>query len=1093
MKNPFRSLLSRRADVTPTDTQIKKSVLDVLPEGIIICDAQADSNSIFYANPAFLAFHSCTHGEIIGQKVCHFFSNIINSNDARNLSVALKELSSSNHTFHLNQLGANRWVDLRIEPMLRDDGSLNYYVLTQSDVTDIHKAKLALRENNRQLKKLVSTQHQRINEHELQIGVMFDQAMDAMILLNENNQVLDANDSALALFDQPRTELLGLDIENVLTDLKPNQIQNQLDQVPMYQEVSLEDALSIQVNGYVILLSGATRYISIKNRKYIVITLHDRSSEHVAKMELQRNRSELEEVLRNFNLATQAGGIGIWSWDFESNELSWDERMYEIYGVDPGESENNYTMWQERVHPHDVSHAEEALLHAKETLSQFIAEFRIQMPDGEIRWIKAAADVIFDQDNTTPIGMGGVNIDITKEKNAQASLRAESEIAQAANEAKSMFLANMSHEIRTPMNGVVGMLSLLSETSLETEQRTMVGTIKDSALTLLHIINDILDFSKIEAGQMSLESAPVELQTLLERSLDVLHLQASNKGIEMYLTYDADLPKVIMSDSVRLSQIMLNLIGNAVKFTDSTDEIQGKIWVSASLGSNGIAPCIDLIVEDNGIGMTKEQLSKLFKAFTQADTSTTRLYGGTGLGLSITQSLLELMGGSIHVESEFGVSSRFSLEIPFIEVESTPEDITREHLSGTRILMVTNNQNVNTFCDINLSNYDCKLHTVSSLPRAIKVLKHAKDSDIRIDILLIGPDFYDTMTQNRLSDSEQRFLSGFKCILFSSVAGEKTGFIMPNLYVMNCSPFKPSELTHAIAAIKGLISPDISHQQVDTPALKSHEEKEGLILVVDDQATNRDVLQRQLSYLGYQSELASHGQEALQMIKERHFDLILTDCHMPIMDGYELTKQIRQLEQQDRNRGHIPIVAITANAMVEASEQCMTSGMDDYLTKPVELKTLNSTIEKWMTLAPLVSIDSSKANDDFQDIATSASSSPICLNSLRDILGTTEPDVISPLLEGYWDSVTEDLHLAEEALIQKDELSLQQVAHAAKGAARSAGANDLAKTFEYIQNTATTKDWRSLTDTLNQSRKEAERIKVYLVKSSIIEDTELSL
>ncbi|TFH92598.1 response regulator [Vibrio ouci] len=1087
MKLSLSSLLPTRSSKMSKE-ELNNSVLNVLPDGVIICDGAEGSHSIFYSNPAFCHFYDSNSTELIGQKLSQFFEPLISQVQFNQLVESLDQEKSVAVPLTIKGNDATRSVQLRIEPMFSNDGSLNYLVITQSDTTAIQQTKYALHESNQKLKELVSNQHQRINEHELQIGVIFEQAMDAMILLNESNQILDANDAALELFCHDRTSLLGLDIGSLLPDIKPTQIQVQLDQAPLYQEVSIPHTLFLHRHSDTLSLSGAIRYISIKHRKYVVITLRDKSSEHSAKMELKKNQSELEEVVRNLNLATQAGGIGIWSWDFESNEVTWDERMFEIYGVDPSLGANNYAMWQERVHPDDLEQSEHSLITARETLGQFNAEFRIQLPSGDIRWVKAAADVIFEQGTTHPIGMGGVNIDITKEKNAQASLRDESEAAYAASEAKSMFLANMSHEIRTPMNGVVGMLSLLSETELKPDQRTMISTIKDSALTLLHIINDILDFSKIEAGQMSLESVPVDLQSLLERTLDVLHLQASNKGIEMYLTYDPKLPKMIMSDSVRLSQIMLNLLGNAVKFTDSTEDEKGKIWVSASLGTDGIAPCINLMVEDNGIGMTEEQLKRLFKAFSQADTSTTRLYGGTGLGLSIIQSLLELMGGTISVESQFGVSSRFSLELPFIEVESPPEDLTPDFLSGSRVLLITNDQSVSTFCDINLSSYDCKVHIISSVRRAISVLNQAKQSNIDVDLIFLGPDLYNSYIYGGLPPVEREYLDQYQLLLFTKDVAEPKGVMSPTTYVMHCSPFKPSELCQAIGVLRGAISSELLHADTEEITLGKQQQKDGMILVVDDQATNRDVVQRQLSHLGYQCEMAIHGQEALQMWRTGKFDLILTDCHMPVMDGYELTKQVRKIEQQDKSKGHMPIIAITANAMLESSEQCMTSGMDDYLTKPVELATLNRSIEKWMKLSPSAVQATTPPPSPQPETA-----SPICMNSLEKILGTSDRAIVAPLLEGYWESLTEDISLAEEALIQRNEANLQQIAHAAKGAARSAGAEDIATIFESIQNTATNKDWPFLTSALKQSRSEIERLKHYLIEHSIIENTEVSL
>lgn len=1088
MKFSLPSLFRSQTSAIARKDELKNSVLDTWKDGVMICDAHKNSHCVFYANPALVKFYACNHSQIIGQKLLDFFQPWLSEIQFEELSLAIDSNSSEQLNLTATLGKEEHIIQLRIEPMYKDDGSLSYLVVTHSDITSIQMTERALHESNQKLKELLSNQTKRLNEHELQIGVIFDQAMDPMILLSESSQILDANDAALSLFSQSRTDLLGLDISSLFSELGSVHLVDLLTKAPLYQEVSLPDPLSFVQEGSTTLLAGAIRYISIKQKKYIVITLHDRSAEHLAKLELKKQQTELEKVVRNLNLATQAGGIGIWSWDFELNEVTWDDRMYSIYGVDPAMRDNTYTMWQERVHPEDIDHAEHSLLSARENLTQFNSEFRILLPSGNIRWVKAAADVIFAQDGITPIGMGGVNIDITKEKNAQDFLRNESEAAQAANEAKSMFLANMSHEIRTPMNGVVGMLSLLSETELQPDQKTMINTIKDSALTLLHIINDILDFSKIEAGQMSLESVPVELQTLMERTIDVLHLQASNKGIEIYLTYDSALPKMIMSDSVRISQIMLNLLGNAVKFTESHDNIKGKIWLSASLGNNGIAPCVNLSVEDNGIGMSAEQQRNLFNAFTQADTSTTRLYGGTGLGLSITQSLLSLMGGSIAVESALGEGSRFSVELPFIAVDAPAENTELDKISSTRALVISDDNNFTHFCNTNLNNMTNKVHSLSSIPRALKVIEQAKQKNIEIDTIILGPDIYNSDHYANLKPEEYQQLDKFKRLQYTKDVHAQTGIISPSQYTVQCSPFKPSELINAIGILNGLISPVIKINEAPNLTSNKGVDQDGLILVIDDQPTNRDVLQRQLTHLGYECEMAVHGQEALQMWKNGSYDLILTDCHMPVMDGYEFTKQVRQLERNEGSQGHIPIIAITANAMKESSQQCMSSGMDDYLTKPVELDKLGKVVKKWLKLSP-----SLKAKTDKQISTQTVDTSPICLDSLEKILGTADLAIIGPLLADYWDSVSEDIEMAENALSERNEQSLQQIAHAAKGAAKSAGAQNIASIFESIQDTALDKDWHFLSDSIQESRTESARLKHYLLERSIITDKEVSL
>lgn len=1083
MKLPFTSFWAPKKHTTATP-ELKTGVLNVLSEGVLICDGMQGSHSIFYANPAFLKFYQHQDRPVIGHSLHDFFSSRLTQQHLDKLISLAGKGSKANIELEVKSNADTRWLEATIEPMRDNEGKLNYLVITQRDITNIKHAETALKKSNDKLQNLIEEKNHRTNEHEQQVGVMFEQSSDTMILLNSNNQIVDANDSALTFFQSERCELIGNTIETYIEPMQADAISQQLSQVPLYQEIFFDRELTLASHLERKSMFAACRYISLKNERFIVVTLKYSRSEQKTRLELKRRKNELLKVVSSLNLATQAGGIGIWSWDFATNKLIWDERMYEMYDVDPNICNNTYLMWRERVHPDDLFDSEQALLLAREGLRQFNADFRIVIPSGETRWIKAAAHVVFASDGQTPTGMSGVNIDISKEKQSQLYLKKESEAAQAASEAKSMFLANMSHEIRTPMNGVIGMIGVLSETELRPEQRTMVSTIEQSAITLLHIINDILDFSKIEAGRMSLESRPVELLDLLERTLDVLSLQAQNKGNNLFLTYDSQLPHTIMSDSVRLSQIMLNLVGNAVKFTQSVNGIKGKIWVSASLGHNGVAPCIDLIVEDNGIGISEEQKGRLFNAFTQADPTTTRLYGGTGLGLSITHSLLEMMGGTIQVESQQGIGSRFSLELPFIQVESPLQDSTYHLIDGSRVLIITKNQDVATFCEINLSNCNCKIHTIPTLKNAITVLNQAKQAGVRIDLLIIGPDYYNFFDNNQLNDEDTATLVSFDIITLSAHNKAKTCLSRPNLYTMPSNPFKPSELMRAIRALKSPGTDAYASNQGVRMAKPNYQASNIRILVVDDQPTNRDVFQRQLNYLGFQCDIASNGQQALDIWRAHQFDLLLVDCHMPVMDGYELTRQIRTIERNEHFHSRTPIIAITADVTVDAAKQCIDSGMDDYLAKPVELSQLNQSLMTWLEISmPVPSAEQPNA-------VKSESDSPISMRALQDILGTTDHAVIAPLLQDYWSSVVDDLRKAESALDNQELNQLQHLAHAAKGAARTAGAQTIADTFETLQHNATTKDWNTLNKTIKRCRQDVDALGMLLIELNIIEPTE---
>ncbi|WP_237363543.1 ATP-binding protein [Vibrio marisflavi] len=1087
------------------ESLFRSSVLDSVSDGILVCDNNPDSNFILYANQSIQDFFNLNSSDIIGQNVSSLYQSICSEGDWRQLKQALATKEAKSITIPIIGGDEKHWITLHLDPLQDKQNDPTYIVLTQTDISDLKDTQLKLKVSNDKLHHSLSVQANQISEHESQMQALFQNALDSMILIDNNQCIVDANEPALELFGYDIDTLASISLDKLLLNLDIDSLQIDDSSSFSHKELEINGLVGVQANTNTIPLVGYVRRVQLNSQDFFILILRDLTNYKMTEQELQKSQSELEESVRRFNLATKAGGIGIWNWNFLTDDVEWDERMYEIYGLSPETCVPNYDTWKKAVLPEDAEAAETALAHAKDTLTQFNAEFRIQLPAGEVRWIRAAADIIFDSDSNTPIGMGGINIDITKEKNAQDFLRHESEIAQAANEAKSMFLANMSHEIRTPMNGVVGMLSLLSESDMTGEQHNMVRTIKDSALTLLHIINDILDFSKIEAGQMSLESVPVELPMVVERTLDVLGLQASKKGIDLYATYSANLPRVVMSDSVRLSQILLNIVGNAVKFTDGQNNTSGLVCIHAEYKANGASPQIEITVSDNGIGMTDEQMLKLFNAFTQADTSTTRLFGGTGLGLSITKTLLELMGGDIGVRSEYGVGSTFTIHIPFVEVENQPKHTDCEDMLGNKLLFVTNDKSLVEACKRTLKGYECETTFVSSFSRARFVLEYAENNYNPYNIIVLGPDVDLQKVAEELKGLKEVISSDYKFIRMTQNASPEESMQHTGLYPYACKPFKPSELINHIAIVTGKRTPEVledSNEQIEQTPVGS---EMGLILVVDDQPTNRDVMKRQLNFLGFECEMAVHGQDALTKWQSKHFDLILTDCHMPVMDGYELALSVRNAEHQDRSLGHTPIIAITANALADASDQCLSSGMDDYLAKPVELKTLGGCVKKWLHISPrpersndavivdeveepIVEVENAEAKVEHEITrATDKPESPICMQSLEDILGTSDDDIVYPLLQGYWESVISDVEEIDRALEEEDEQKLQQLAHAAKGAARSAGAETIASTFEELQNTALEKDWPHLEKTVANGKTELDKLKSYLQEHSIIE------
>jgi len=574
-----------------------------------------------------------------------------------------------------------------------------------------------------------------------------------------------------------------------------------------------------------------------------------------------------------------------------------------------------------------------------------------QLSDG--RWLQISERQIAE------IGTVAVYTDITELKEAEAEMtraaHAASEaraIAEEASRAKSAFLATMSHEIRTPMNGVIGMTGLLLDTKLTAEQREYAEMVRRSGEALLAIINDILDFSKIEAGKLDFEQTDFELRVTVEDVLELLADHAYGKGLELAYLPHANLPAWVGGDPGRLRQVLTNLVGNAVKFTE-----RGEVVVHGTLvEETDHDALIRFAITDTGIGIAPEVRERLFHSFSQADSSTTRRYGGTGLGLAISKRLVKMMDGAIGVESNRGTGSTFWFTVRLAKrpAPATAARVDLAELRGLRVLGVDDNATNRTLLTAQLTAWGMHVDCVADASRALERLRAAHRDARPYDLAILDQQMpeIDGMMLARAIKADP-LLATVPLVLLTSVSyrgstgdAEQAGFS-----ALLLKPIRQSQLYDCIATVMGMAATESEPTRLITRQTLREAEAQvrARVLVAEDNVVNQRVAVRMLEKLGCRVDVATNGLEAVEATGRITYHCIFMDCQMPEMDGYEATRAIRQREA--RTGARIPIIAMTANAMESDRERCLVAGMDDYLSKPVQPKELGTTLQKWIPLA----------------------------------------------------------------------------------------------------------------------------------------------
>ncbi|MBW3598391.1 MAG: PAS domain S-box protein [Planctomycetes bacterium] len=930
-----------------------------------------------------------------------------------------------------------------------------------------------------------------LRESEMRLRACFEAAIDCIITIDEEGKILEFNRAAEATFRCMRDQAIGKDLAELF--FPPQSRKRYHDNLKNYQStgqgsmVGKRMELTLQrKNGEPFMAEIAIQPVPLRGRAVFTLFLRDVTVEREARRRLEESEALYESLVQNLpvhvirkDLNGQFVFVNKSFCDLVARPA---DRIFGRTDRDlfPPELAAKYQEDDRRVIEQRQGYA---------TVDEHTT------PDGEKLYVEVRKTPLFDSRGMCT-GVQGIFWDVTDRIRIEQEREEAKRAAEAANVAKSEFLANMSHEIRTPLNGVFGMTELLLETELNDEQREYLTMIRESGQVLLTVINDILDFSKIEAGKLDLEYEPLDLREVLGDTIKTLSLRAHHKGLELACRFDPAAPEMIVGDSTRLRQVVFNLVGNAIKFTE-----QGEVILDVACDSKTEeAATLRFAVKDTGVGVPADKLRRIFDAFEQADASTTRRFGGTGLGLAISSKLVDLMGGAIGVESEVGRGStfHFTVTVPIAKGEEGAAPVDEvESIRDMPVLVVDDNQTHREILDEMLKSWGLAPTLAQDGEEALRALA-SSEQPFRlalIDAHMPGMSGFD-LIERITAEAQRRGLNRADVVLMLA-SGDRPGDIRRcrELEVAECllKPIKQSELFDAVGRVLGVRALEADEVEAASPA-HARDWRQLHILLAEDSIVNQKLAVGLLRRQGHDVTVVGTGRAALEAWEKVDFDLVLMDVQMPEMDGLAATREIRRREQA-AHRPPTPIISLTAHAMKGDRERCLESGADEYISKPIQIRQFLTTLEKVLALRRARADGESRhgesrsawesaespaaeADGDEEDNRVPQVWSPAA--ALRAVGG--DQRLLCDLVESFLEERPRLMANLRRAVETSDAARLQFAAHVLKGSIRCFHAGRAMQSAERLEAMGRTSRLEHLEDEFAEVERSVERLAATLAE-----------